>query len=184
MNQKNFNRAFYIVIVVLILIFFTQDLDFTSEKKEETTFYKNIKLIETPSQLHILVNKNNQLPNDYVPNSLETISEDYANKGKMLRMEARKQFEELSKTSLILGYSIIAVSAYRDYLYQENLYNGYVETKGLEYADSCCARPGHSEHQTGLAVDVMGSNNDYDEFEKSPEFPWMRDNAHVFGFIL
>ena len=48
----------------------------------------------------------------------------------------------------------------------------------------CSARPGHSEHQTGLAVDVMGSNNDYDEFEKSIEFSWMKENAHKYGFIL
>ena len=48
----------------------------------------------------------------------------------------------------------------------------------------CSARAGHSEHQTGLAVDVAGSNDSYDDFEASIEFNWMKKNAHKYGFIL
>ena len=55
---------------------------------------------------------------------------------------------------------------------------------GSDYAEHCSAKPGHSEHQTGLAVDVEGSNHDYDDFENSKEFAWMKKNAHLFGFIL
>ena len=76
------------------------------------------------------------------------------------------------------------MSTYRTFEYQNNLYNGYVENFGIYYADHCSARPGHSEHQTGLAVDVEGSNKDYDNFEKSIEFKWMQNNAHKYGFIL
>ena len=46
------------------------------------------------------------------------------------------------------------------------------------------ARAGHSEHQTGLAVDVSNSSLDYDNFESTKEFYWMKNNAHKFGFIL
>ena len=48
----------------------------------------------------------------------------------------------------------------------------------------CSAKPGHSEHQTGLAVDIMGSNNDYNLFAESKEFEWMKNNAYKYGFIL
>ena len=54
----------------------------------------------------------------------------------------------------------------------------------MEYALTCSAKPGHSEHQTGLAVDVEGENKDYDNFEDTKEFIWMKNNAHRFGFIL
>ena len=59
-----------------------------------------------------------------------------------------------------------------------------INEKGIVYADKCSARPGHSEHQTGLSIDVMGSNNDYNIFDKSKEFKWMKDNAHKYGFIM
>lgn len=179
MNPKNFKRFVYIVIAILIIIFYTKDIDFFG-----TTHYKDIKIITQPDINIVLVNKNYKLPNDYIPNDLELISNHYANKNKYLRTEAKEAFEELSQDAKELGYKIIAVSTYRDYNYQDRLYNEYVELKGKDYADKCSARPGHSEHQTGLAVDVMGSNNDYDEFEKSNEFEWMKNNSYKYGFIL
>lgn len=178
MNEKIFKKSVYIVITIIIIIFFTKEIDLKSK------FYKNIRIIDDPENLLVLVNKNNILPKDYVPENLELISLEYANEGKRLVREAKSQFEELSKISRLLGYNIIAVSAYRDYNYQKKLYEGYVKDKGFNYADNCCARPGHSEHQTGLAVDVQGSNEDYNKFDKSYEFKWMKNNAHVFGFIL
>ncbi len=132
----------------------------------------------------ILVNKENGLPSNYVPDDLELLSLKYANENKYLRKEAKYYYEKLSNDALLLGYKIIVVSAYRDYNYQYELHNEYVKNKGIEYALLCSARPGYSEHQTGLAIDVMGSNNDYDLFEDSIEFEWMRDNAHKYGFIL
>lgn len=176
--ENNLKKAYYIVLGILILLFFTKDINV----KEE--FYKNIKLVEKPDELLVLVNKNNQLPNSYIPKNLESISLRYANKDKYLRKEAKDAFEKLSSEATALGYRIVAVSAYRDYNYQNELFNYYVEEKGLEYALDCSAKPGHSEHQTGLAIDVEGENKDYDNFEDTKEFLWMKDNAHRFGFIL
>ena len=51
-------------------------------------------------------------------------------------------------------------------------------------ADVASARSGHSEHQTGLAVDVSDITLDYDNFEKTKEFTWMKNNAYKYGFIL
>ncbi len=176
--EEKLKKTYYIVLGILILLFFTKDIDVENE------FYKNIKLITKPDELLVLVNKNNQLLNSYVPNNLENISLKFANKDKYLRKEAKEAFEKLASDASNLGYRIVAVSAYRDYNYQNQLFNYYVSEKGLDYALECSAKPGHSEHQTGLAVDVEGENKDYDNFEDTKEFKWMKNNSHKYGFIL
>lgn len=175
MSEENFKKCVYIVLALLILVFYTKDIDF---------FYKKVKDIKNPDSLMVLVNKLNRLQSNYVPHDLEQISLNYATNNKILRKEAKENFEKLSSDAKKIGYSIIAVSAYRDYDYQENLFNNYVKEKGENYALKCSAKAGHSEHQTGLSVDVMGSNNDYDQFEKSKEFDWMKNNSYKYGFIL
>ena len=175
MSEENFKKCVYIVLALLILVFYTKDIDF---------FYKKVKDIKNSDSLMVLVNKLNRLQSNYVPHDLEQISLNYATNNKFLRKEAKENFEKLSSDAKKIGYSIIAVSAYRDYDYQENLFNNYVKEKGENYALKCSAKAGHSEHQTGLSVDVMGSNNDYDEFEKSKEFDWMKNNSYKYGFIL
>lgn len=163
----------------MILFFYTKNINLFGPK-----FYKNIKQIQNPDKVDTLVNKNNQLPKKYKPNDLERLNLKYSNKDKFLRKEAKKHFEKLSENAKKEGYSIIAVSTYRSYYYQKELYEYYVKNKGKKYADKSSARPGHSEHQTGLAVDVMGSNGNYNDFENSKEFKWMQENAHKYGFIL
>lgn len=172
-------KSVYIIIFILFIIFFMKNLDIF-----EDDFYENINIIKNPNNQLVLVNKNNQLPKNFIPLQLVLIDEKFATKDKYMQKEAANSFESLSRDANILGYKIIAVSTYRNYEYQEKLYNDYIKKDGKNYADNCCARPGHSEHQTGLAVDVMGSNNDYNKFEESNEFEWMKNNAHLYGFIL
>lgn len=169
----------YIIIILCSIIIILKYCNLFGNR-----FYKNIKKIKNPNNILVLVNKNNQLSYDYIPNNLEKISLEYATEDKYLQKEAKMAFEALSKDAKKMGYYIIATSTYRSYEYQDKLYNYYIDTKGLKYADLCSARPGHSEHQTGLAVDVMGSNKDYDLFAESIEFNWMKNNAHKYGFIL
>ena len=78
----------------------------------------------------------------------------------------------------------MAVSTFRSSDYQDKLYNNYCLEKGIEYADMCSAKKEHSEHQTGLAVDVSDKNGDYDNFINTKEFEWMKNNAYKYGFIL
>lgn len=179
MNEKNFKRAIYLVLTILIFLFYTKDIPFF-----EQGFYKDIRIIQNSNDILVLVNKNNRFEEEYRPADLESISVLYANEEKYLRKVAKEAFEKLSQDALDLGYSVVAVSAYRSYEYQEKLYDYYVKTKGKQYADNCSARPGHSEHQSGLSLDVQGSNQDYDEFEASLEFNWMKSHAHEYGFIL
>lgn len=147
-------------------------------------FYKNVKLLGNPISYDFIVNKNTKLERNYVPNDLELLSSKYSLEDKYLRKSAKINFERMASDAKKLGYTIIAVSAYRDYYYQEKLYNKYVEEKGFYYADICSARPGHSEHQTGMAVDISDSTYNYDEFENTDEFLWVKENAHKYGFIL
>ena len=168
---------YYYLIILLLIIYFI----FVSKSNK---FYKNIKLIKNPDDFLVLVNKNNKLDSKYKPKDLEIINLKYSNKDKYLRKEAKEAFEKLSDDASKLNLSIIAVSTFRSYSYQKNLYLDYVNKKGKEYADACSARPGHSEHQTGLALDVMGSNKDYNKFDESKEFNWMINNAYKYGFIL
>ena len=137
MSEENFKKCVYIVLALLILVFYTKDIDF---------FYKKVKDIKNPDSLMVLVNKLNRLQSNYVPHDLEQISLNYATNNKFLRKEAKENFEKLSSDAKKIGYSIIAVSAYRDYDYQENLFNNYVKEKGENYALKCSAKAGHSEH--------------------------------------
>lgn len=179
MSFKLFKFCFYSILILFILFFYTRNINLFGDN-----FYKNIKDVENPKKIDVLVNKNNRLDKFYRPNDLVELNVMYANKDKYLRKEAAKSFEKLSSDASKLGYKIIAVSTYRSYFYQQELFNYYVKTMGENKALKASAKPGHSEHQTGLAVDVMGSNEDYNEFEKSIEFEWMRDNAHKYGFVL
>lgn len=168
----------YIILFLFIIVTIIYKILFGKQ------FYKNIKLIENPDSYHVLVNKNNKLPAIYVPKDLEELSNDVSYDNKFLRKKAALAFTKLSRDASKSGYKIIAVSTYRSYDYQKGLFEHYVEEKGLKYALYCSAKAGHSEHQTGLAVDVMGENLDYNLFEETKEFEFMKNNAHKYGFIL
>lgn len=166
-------------IILFILLILTINHD--NQKRE---FYQNITPIKNPNSNLVLVNKFHYLPSNYIPYDLEKIDVKYANDHKYVRKEVKNAFEQLSHEAKQDGYQIIAVSTFRSYRYQKNLYQYYVKEKGKKYADNCSARPGHSEHQTGLSIDVMGENMDYDRFEDSNAFTWMKRHAHEYGFIL
>ena len=132
----------------------------------------------------VLANKFNYLPNDYKPDDLENISLMYAFSGKEIRKEVHNSFVLMSKAAKKEGLTIIANSAFRDFDYQYDLYYSYKRKFGVEEADGFAARPGFSEHQTGLAVDVSTLNSTMDNFHETEEFEWLTENAHKYGFIL
>ena len=147
-------------------------------------YYTNTKKAENLNTNLILVNKYNYLTEDYIPENLEPIDIAYARSGMQLVREAKEAFETLSEDAKKEGMNIIAMSSYRSYDYQVNLYNNYVATDGKEAADTYSARAGYSEHQTGLAVDVYNKVLPYTSFEETEEFNWMQENAYKYGFIL
>lgn len=172
-NMRKWLILLLILIIILVIIKFHQK-----------RFYKNIELVKNPDDLLVLVNKNNKLAAVYVPNDLVEIPTTMSYNGKLVRKEVLEAFQKLWNNAKKNGYKITIVSAYRDYNYQDKLFKNYVKEKGLKYALNCSAKAGHSEHQTGLAIDVMGSNGDYNLFEETKEAEWMKNHAHEYGFIL
>ena len=160
------------ILFILIMILYSNN-----------NFYKNINNT-IPIGYDYLVNKNYKLSSNYIPNDLESINLEFACENKYLRKEAKEAFEEMAKSAKKEGLTILAVSTFRNYEYQEKLYNNYVNDLGKFRADIASARAGHSEHQTGLAVDVSDISLDYDNFENTKEFLWMRENSYKYGFIL
>jgi len=101
-----------------------------------------------------------------------------------LSKTAKNAFEEMCSDAKSINLVIKAVSTYRTKEYQQKLYNDYVKTRGLQYAENYSARPRHSEHETGLAVDVRGGLSAYTLFENTEEYKWVKQNAHTYGFII
>lgn len=147
-------------------------------------YYENTKEAKYLNQSFILVNKYYYLSEDYIPQNLEEINTKYALNGMKLVNYAKEAFEKMSSDAQKEGLSIIAMSTYRSYKYQVNLYNRYKQQDGKKIADTYSARAGFSEHQTGLAVDVYNEKKDYTDFENTEEFIWMQKNAYKYGFIL
>lgn len=143
-----------------------------------------INIIKEPNKIDILVNKENRLPNNYIPKDLLPINSNYTINMQYLRKEAKYHFEKMCSDAYKKGYSIFAVSTYRSSDYQEKLYNNYCLEKGIEYASICSAKKDHSEHQTGLAVDVADIKGEYNDFESTKEFVWIKNNSYKYGFIL
>ena len=115
----------------------------------------------------LIVNKTYSMPASYDPGALDPTCNEWFNK---LQNGAAKD-----------GINIYPSSGYRSYSYQQNLYNDYAAKDGVEKADTYSARPGHSEHQTGLAIDVNIVN---DAFIGTPEAKWIEEHCWEYGFIL
>ena len=140
----------------------------------------------------ILVNKENLLPSDYVPEDLVEIHEPTGSKldktyVNRLNREVYSAFKDMQKGALKEGYEIFVDSSYRSYEYQERVFNKVVLEKGVEHAQRFVATPGGSEHQTGLAIDIIFRRNNKmieEQTEEDPEIKWLFMHAHQYGFIL
>ncbi len=150
----------------------------------DNEYYTNTKPSTNLNKNTILVNKYNYLEENYIPNDLEDISLQYARSGMKLVREAKEAYEAMAKNASTSNLKLVATSSYRSYEYQEKLYNNYIKSDGIEAADTYSGRPGFSEHQTGLAVDIYNGKETYTNFEKTKEFEWMQKNAYKYGFIL
>jgi len=134
--------------------------------------------VKEPGSIYVLCNKYNRLPADYVPT-------EYLNAGGralFLRSEAQAQFDMMRAAAAKSGVNIYIVSGYRSYAVQDQIYSSYKKSDP-NGADRYSARPGHSEHQTGLAADLNTASSSA-RFETTKEFAWLFENAHQYGFIL
>lgn len=121
----------------------------------------------------LIANKKYPLPSTFAPGESK---------------EARKAFEQMAADARNAGFELVAFSTYRSYEYQDTLYHNYVNRDGQENADRYSARPGYSEHQTGLAFDIGEKGKEdlwlTEEFGETEAGKWLVENADKYGFIL
>lgn len=144
-----------------------------------------------PQSVTVMVNKEYGLPEGYAPTDLvypevRFIFSEKIEK-RMLRKEAAEALEALFAAAELDGIYLAGVSGYRSNATQAALFQRYVDRDGEEKAKTYSAVPGHSEHETGLAMDVTSSDGRcaaQDCFGGTPEALWLADHAHEHGFII
>ena len=151
-------------------------------------FYEDTKKANTTLDTTLLVNKHYLLDKDYIPDDLVNVSQNYAwgeVGSQKVREVAYNAFLDMWNAANEEGYYLMINSSYRSYEDQETVYNNYKNSSGERFADSIAARPGSSEHQTGLALDIFSkTNTNKNTFSQTDEAKWLKENAHNFGFIL
>ena len=168
----------------------THKITFTVKDKpiyEAKTLQNGV--IGTSSKGYTIENKNGAtyVGGYLVANKTYPLSSSY---GSGLTGSTKSAFEEMNAAAALDGYSFRIGSGYRSYNTQKTIYNNYVKRDGQAKADTYSARPGHSEHQSGLAIDIC--SNHYKEgkycigsaFNDTPDAKWLSDNAYKYGFIL
>ena len=125
----------------------------------------------------LIVNKSYSIPESYRPSN--STGKDYCND--CLTDETLSAFNEMKSAAASEGLTLKVVSGFRSYDFQQRLYDNYVARDGKDGADKYSARPGHSEHQTGLAFDI---NMAGDAFTNTPEGKWVNENCYKYGFII
>lgn len=146
--------------------------------------YHDEKEVKDPTSITVYVNKQNYLPSDYVPADLVDLPSGYYGNDQPMRKEAADALIKLSDDAVAAGYSrVYGQSNYRSYALQNSLYKRYSANSGTAGADRYSARPGFSEHQTGLAADLGGGVYSMSDFQYFPGYKWVCQNAHKYGFI-
>lgn len=148
-------------------------------------FYTNVQKTDTSKENLMLVNKYNSLDKDFKFDDIVDVSIQHCYGSQKIRKEVYDKFKEMFNAAKKENLTIIINSSYRTYDYQKGLWERYADTNGEDWADSYAARAGHSEHQTGLAIDVTTYGVvKQEDFETTDEFKWLQEHAHEYGFIL
>ena len=147
----------------------------------------------SPDSIYVIANKKHSL-GEYEPSDLVAVSHSGSNGTQYMREEAAEKKKKMMAKADEDGIVLYAQSGYRSYATQLGLYQSYVNRDGVEAADTYSSRAGHSDHQTGLAMDIMGENTrmnasdrsdcPLEQCEGSPASLWLEENASDFGFIL
>ncbi|MBK2001787.1 D-alanyl-D-alanine carboxypeptidase family protein [Listeria ivanovii subsp. londoniensis] len=161
--------------------------------KQNKLVEKNgIQYIENEENILVLANKDYSLQPTYTPPDLVrphvtfSFGDEKIEKAQM-RKEAGTALEEMFQAANENGHKLFAVSGYRSYKRQQEVFQAEVNSKGEAKAREAVAYPGTSEHQTGLAMDISSESQSYeltDAFGNTPEGKWLKENAHNYGFIL
>ena len=145
--------------------------------------YNDIIIVCDPYCYRVLLNQNMSLPPQWVPDNLVDIGH-----GHRMHKDAAYMFLQMREAMTAEGLRVVVISTFRSFACQRYNFNNAAARWGRASAQRQFALPGHSEHNTGLAVDIlhrwhtqfMSDAN----FQNSREFTWLTENAHNFGFIL
>jgi D-alanyl-D-alanine carboxypeptidase len=135
----------------------------------------------------LVVNKTYSIPSTYGPASAKgtlgecTYEDCFTN-------QTWKAWNSMKDAATFAGIHLKIGSGYRSYQYQNQIYMNYVARDGQAVADTYSARPGHSEHQTGLAMDICSTDANVScidsGFDNSAEAKWLSENCYKYGFII
>ncbi|SEA17943.1 LD-carboxypeptidase LdcB, LAS superfamily [Thalassobacillus cyri] len=135
----------------------------------------------------MLANKQHSLSADYVPNELVTPDVAFSGEEERLQPKAATALESMFKAAEKDGVQLYAASGYRSYEYQKNLFQFWVSQYGEEQANRISAKPGESEHQTGLTMDITSEDVDFklkQSFGDTAAGQWIEMYAAEYGFII
>lgn len=156
--------------------------------------YSNTIIQEDDTDVTMLINKFYALPEGYVPADLVPLDKYACVQGEdfscqdveqiELRKEVYDAYIEFCDAASKENINIRAIAGYRSYDYQAGLWNYNASVYGEAYADEYYARPGQSEHNSGLCIDITFNGYNYNEIENYDGYEWILNNAHKYGFIL
>lgn len=145
-------------------------------------------ITEVDDNILLLANKTHPLAKDYKASDMQVITKITQGVGTeethQMRTVAAEALYSLFDGAEAAGYDIRLRTGYRSYSYQNTLYTNYVKNNGEAAANRFSAKPGESEHQTGLCCDVGVNGVGLTDFNNRPEAKWIADHAHEYGFIL
>lgn len=151
----------------------------------------SLAVVTNPDSMYVLVNKKRNLPSVYEPADLVVPNVAFSFSGndpkKQMRKDAAAALEKLFAGAAEDDVELKAVSGYRSYDRQRSIFNLNAKRQGEEAANRTSARPGQSEHQTGLAVDISSASVGYGletSFGETKEGRWLAAHASEYGFII
>ena len=165
----------------------------TNNQATAQDFNKKAHSLDDPTSIWVVANKQRPLnPKTYAPSDLVVpnipLRATITSTEKQVRQVTATALEKLASDAKQQGLDFNLQSGYRSYDFQVSLYNRYVSQQGKAVADSQSARPGFSEHQTGLAADLGSVSHPEcdveDCFGTTPEGKWLAGNAYKYGFII
>lgn len=180
-KRKHLNRPFCLGFSLLLMLLSQRMEILHGENETGDHNYENVRLCDISKGHLMLCNKEYGLPEAFMPENLSEIEAEYLaspDSRHFLQRDAAEAFERMSDAARSEGIYLLMFSAYRDRIAQGLIYKEYSDRLGQEFADTYAARPGHSEHETGLSCDI------YEIRANSPAYFWLLEHAHKFGYIL
>ena len=146
-------------------------------------FYEETSDADTSKNELVLVNKYYKLAEDYEPSDIVLIPSAYAYSKKYASESILEELEKMIDAAKEENLKLIVSAGYRSYKEQEKLYNNYKVSNGIAKADEDVSRAGHSDYQTGLAIDIEPYGKKITNEAELEEYKWLQENSYKYGFI-